>query len=107
MALCDELAHRPNLGLCAAPTYELQRCAEIGLLTAPLPVSEGGLGLGVGCSTHQMLLRVLAAVGGSDLALGRAYEGHVNGLLLVQRYGNDCQVARLAEDARRGLISGI
>ena len=106
-ALCDELARRPNLGLRVAPSYELERCAAIGLLTAPLPVSEGGLGLGVDPGTHQTLLRVLAAVGGADLALGRIYEGHVNGLLLVQRYGSQSQVARLAEDVRGGLISGV
>ena len=105
--LCDELAHRPNLGLSVAPAYELERCAEIGLLTAPLPVSEGGLGLGVEPGTHRTLLRVLATIGGADLALGRVYEGHVNGLLLVQQYGNESQVARLAEDVRRGIISGV
>lgn len=105
--LCNELAHRPNLGLQAAPLYELERCAAIGLMTAPLPLSEGGLGLGVEAGTHQTLLRVLAAVGGADLALGRIYEGHVNGLLLVQRYGTTSQVARLAADVRAGFVSGV
>jgi alkylation response protein AidB-like acyl-CoA dehydrogenase len=103
----DQVAHRPNLGLIAAPKREIERCAELGLLTAPLPVKEGGLGLGVDAGTHATLLRVLAGLGGADLALGRIYEGHVNGLLLVQRYGSAAQVARLAEDVRGGMISGV
>ena len=106
-ALAEELAHRPNLGLTAAPKREIERCAEIGLLTAPLPVDEGGLGLGVEPGSHGTLMQVLAAVGGADLALGRIYEGHVNGLLLVQRYGSAEQVKRLAADVRKGMISGV
>ena len=106
-AFADELAHRPNLGLTAAPKREIEHLAELGLLTAPLPVHEGGLGLGMDAGTHETLMRVLAAVGGADLALGRIYEGHVNGLLLVQRYGSAEQVARLAADVRGGMISGV
>lgn len=106
-AFADEIAHRPNLGLAAAPKREIERCAELGLLTAPLPVTEGGLGLGTLSGTHATLMRVLAAIGGGDLALGRIYEGHVNGLLLVQRYGSIEQMSRLAEDVRAGMISGV
>jgi alkylation response protein AidB-like acyl-CoA dehydrogenase len=106
-SLAEEIAHRPNLGLTVAPKREIKMCAEIGLLTAPLPVKEGGLGLGVNAGTQTTLMRVLAALGGADLALGRIYEGHVNGLLLVQRYGSAEQMARLAEDVRSGMISGV
>jgi alkylation response protein AidB-like acyl-CoA dehydrogenase len=106
-SFAEALAHRPNLGLIAAPKREIERCAEIGLLTAPLPVSEGGLGVGVDAGTQKTLMRILAALGGADLALGRIYEGHVNGLLLVQRYGSAEQVARLADDVRSGMISGV
>ena len=103
----EEIAHRPNLGLTVAPKREIEMCAEIGILTAPLPRKEGGLGLGVDAGTQSTLMRVLAALGGADLALGRIYEGHVNGLLLVQKYGSAEQVSRLAEDVRGGMISGV
>ncbi|RXH56781.1 SAM-dependent methyltransferase [Granulicella sibirica] len=103
----DELARRPNLGLQAAPLREVERLGELGLLTAPLPRSEGGLALGVEPGSQGMLLRVLATVGGGDLALGRLYEGHVNGLLMVIRYGSPEQIKRLAEDCRRGMLSGV
>jgi alkylation response protein AidB-like acyl-CoA dehydrogenase len=106
-SFAEELAHRPNLGLTTAPKLEIARCAELDLLMAPLPVKEGGLALGVDAGTQDTLMRVLAALGGADLALGRIYEGHVNGLLLVQRYGSGEQVSRLAEDVRSGMISGV
>ena len=105
--LADELAGRPNLGLQAAPLREVERLGEIGLLTAPLPREHGGLGLGMEGRRQGMLLRVLAAVGGGDLALGRLYEGHVNGLLMVMRYGTHRQIERFAEDCRAGMLSGV
>ncbi len=106
-ALADELAQRPNLGLQAAPTREIARFAQIGLLTAPLARDLGGLGLGLEPGTHHAMLRLLAIVGGADLALGRIYEGHVNGLLLVQRYGTRAQQEELAENCRKGQLSGV
>ncbi len=106
-ALAEELAHRPNLGLKTAPERELERCAAIGLLTAPLPIALGGLGLGVLPGTQKALLRLFAVIGGADLSLGRLYEGHVNGLLLVQRYGSAAQVEQLARDCEAGMLSGV
>ncbi len=106
-ALAEELAHRPNLGLQTAPKRELERCGEIGLLTAALPVKLGGLGLGIEPGTQGLLLRLFSAVGGADLALGRLFEGHVNGLLLVNRYGSPEQKQRLADDVRDGMLSGV
>jgi alkylation response protein AidB-like acyl-CoA dehydrogenase/protein-L-isoaspartate O-methyltransferase len=105
--LADELAQRPNLGLQTAPVREMERFARLGLLTAPLARHLGGLGLGLEPGTHATLLHLLAIVGGADLALGRIYEGHVNGLLLVQRYGTEAQQQDLAEDCRSGLLSGV
>ena len=106
-ALVEELAHRPNLGIKTAPQRELEKCAAIGLMTAPLPVALGGLGLGVLPGTQRMLLRLFALLGSADLPLGRLYEGHVNGLLLVQRYGTPAQVAQLAQDCAAGMLSGV
>jgi alkylation response protein AidB-like acyl-CoA dehydrogenase len=105
--LADELAARPNLGLQTAPKRELERFAELGALIAPLPQHLGGLGLGIEPGTHGTLLRLLAIIGGADLALGRLYEGHVNGLLLVARYGSAAQMASLAKDCHAGLLSGV
>jgi len=106
-ALAEELAARPTAGLTAGAERDLARFAEIGLLTAPLPTALGGLGLGIERATHVALLRILAAVGGADLAVGRLYEGHVNGILLVARYGTARQMERLAEDVRGGDVCGV
>ena len=38
LTLAEELAHRPKLALQAAPMREIERCAEIGLLTVTLPI---------------------------------------------------------------------
>ena len=103
----DEVAHSPNLGLQTAPRRDLERLGKIGLTVAPLPVEEGGLGLGTEPGTQKTLLRLLTSVGGADLALGRIYEGHVNALLLVQRYGTKAQVSRMAQDVHAGMISGV
>lgn len=105
--LADELAARPNLGLQIAPKRELERFAELGALVAPLPRHLGGLGLGIEPGTHRTFLRLLAIMGGADLALGRIYEGHVNGLLLVARYGSAAQLSALAKDCHAGLLSGV
>jgi alkylation response protein AidB-like acyl-CoA dehydrogenase/SAM-dependent methyltransferase len=105
--LADELAARPNPGLTTGAEADLERFAKIGLLTAPLPKAFGGLELGIQRGTHTALLRLLAIVGGADLALGRLFEGHVNGILLVNRYGTAGQMEQLAEDVCCGEVSGV
>ena len=105
--LADELAARPNLGLNTAPLRELERFAELGLVMAPFPTELGGMGLGIEDGTHLLLLRLLAIIGGADLALGRIYEGHVNGVLLVHRYGTRDQLRTLASECGRGMLSGV
>ncbi|WP_263382573.1 SAM-dependent methyltransferase [Granulicella arctica] len=103
----DEVAARPNGGEVAAPLADLQSMAELGLLVAPLPLAYGGLGLGTEAGGHLILLRILAAIGGADLVLGRLYEGHANGLILVATFGTPQQIATAAQDARNGLLFGV
>lgn len=106
-AFADEIAARPNLGTTDPPLREIARCIDLGLLTAVLPQRFGGLAIGVEPGTQLLLLRLLATLGGADLALARLYEGHINALLLIQAYGSASQVERAAEDARRGLLFGV
>ncbi len=91
----------------AAPVTELQQLADLGLLTAPLPRTHGGLGLGTEPGNHLTLLRVLALIGGADLALGRLYEGHVNALILIATFGTPANLDRAAADAHAGLVFGV
>ena len=108
----EELADAISLGYDnerepTAPRAELRLLADAGLLTAPLPVALGGHGFGTAPGGHLPLLRTLAAIGGADLALGRLYEGHVNGLILVNTFGTLAQRQEAADDAHAGLLFGV
>ncbi len=103
----DRLAAGPDEAGTGAPRAELRELAALGLFTAPLPVAAGGLGLGTEPGGHLPLLRLLAAVGSADLALGRLYEGHVNGLILVASFGTTEQVHRATADAAAGKLFGV
>jgi hypothetical protein len=53
------------------------------------------------------LSEVLQSIGSGSLPLGRLFEGHVNALELVLRYGNQQQVDLVAEEARAGKLFGV
>ena len=78
----------------AYPLPDVNALHESGLLTAVLPVKWGGVGL-AGLS----LSEVLRSIGSGSLPLGRLFEGHVNALELVLRYGEREQVDLVAEEA--------
>ncbi len=92
----------------AAPARELESIASAGLLVAPLAPNFGGLGLGIETSSISELLQILKAIGRANLAVGRIYEGHVNGLQLLQTFGTPPQIATYAQDVRdRHKIFGV
>jgi alkylation response protein AidB-like acyl-CoA dehydrogenase len=72
----------------AFPVEDIAHLREAGLLAAPLPEALGGAGL---CDPGRVdgLRAVLTTVGRGSLSLGRLYEGHVNALALVLRYGGE------------------
>ena len=76
------------------------------LMMAPFPARLGGAGLAEPAAVDA-LCHVLRAVGGGDLSVGRLYEGHVNAVALVARYGTSRQLGALAEDVRAGAMSGV
>ena len=95
------------------PAAELAELHRAGLLVAPLAEALGGGSLGLdrarsarAGATHA-LLRVLEEVGRGNLALGRIYEGHVNALLLLQRWGRADQVEEWSALARAGRVFGV
>ena len=77
-----------------------------GLMMAPFPARLGGSGL-VEPAAVGALCHVLRLVGGGDLSVGRLYEGHVNAVALVDRYGTPAQLEGLAADVRAGAMSGV
>ena len=86
----------------AYPAADVVALHELGLLTAVLPAKLGGAGL-----TGLSLSEILRSIGSGSLPLGRLFEGHVNALELVLRYGNDQRVELVAEEARAGKLFGV
>ena len=89
------------------PADDVRALHASGLLAAPLRADDGGAGLGSERGSLHALLTVLRTVGRGSLPLGRLYEGHVNALLLVDRYATDDQRRRWAADARAGHLFGV
>jgi alkylation response protein AidB-like acyl-CoA dehydrogenase len=90
------------------PQEELMGLAKCGALAAALPTDAGGLGLGMEPQSSGCLLEVLKQTGRANLAIGRIFEGHVNALLLMQRYGTPQQVEKAARDiSERATVFGV
>ena len=79
----------------AYPAADVIALHDSGLLTAVLPVKCGGSGL-----TGLSLSEILRSIGSGNLPLGRLFEGHVNALELVLRYGNQQRVELVAEEGQ-------
>jgi alkylation response protein AidB-like acyl-CoA dehydrogenase len=79
----------------AFPTGEVRALHEAGLLAGALTVEAAAL------------RDVLQALGSGSLPLGRLFEGHVNAIALVRRYGRHEQFERLAREIRAGDLLGV
>jgi alkylation response protein AidB-like acyl-CoA dehydrogenase len=89
------------------PEKEFAKMMSAGLIVAPLARSLGGLGLGFESENIVDLLRLLRILGKGSLSVGRLYEGHVNGLQLIQTFAAPDQVEHFAHDARAQKIFGV
>ena len=86
----------------AYPSADVAALHESGLLAAVLPMECGGAGI-----SGLSLSEVLRSIGSGSLPLGRLFEGHVNALELVLRYGNRDQIELVAEEAKAGKLFGV
>jgi alkylation response protein AidB-like acyl-CoA dehydrogenase len=89
------------------PEKEFANMVSAGLIVAPLSRSLGGLGLGFESQSIADLLRLLRILGKGNLSVGRLYEGHVNGLQLIQTFASPDQVEHFAHDARGQKMFGV
>ena len=87
----------------ADPVALCEPLRRFGLFVDALPAGEGGCDL----LDKGPLANALMMVGGADLSAGRIFEGHVNAVKLVFRYGDDEQRRTLAEDIRGGAVCGV
>lgn len=79
---------------------------DSGLAMAPFPEALGGSGLSDG-SRQSELCTVLRLIGGGDLSVARLFEGHVNAVSLVGRYGTQQQLISLADSVAEGEMSAV
>src|ERR1700761_6087930 len=79
---------------------------ESGLTIAMFTPAFGGAGLG-DFDQQPTLCTILRILGAADLSLAPLFEGHANAVMLVSRYGTETQIAALADDVRRGALSGV
>jgi alkylation response protein AidB-like acyl-CoA dehydrogenase len=79
---------------------------ESGLLMAAFEPAFDGAGLGQP-EQQQTLCTILRLIGGADLSVARLFEGHVNAVMLVSRYGTNDQIAGLAKSVMLGEPSGV
>ncbi|PYD48583.1 acyl-CoA dehydrogenase family protein [Novacetimonas pomaceti] len=91
----------------AFPAKGMDRLRDLGGLSASLPHTLGGQGLGTGQQGMIGLLQLLRLVGQGSLALGRIVEGHINALRLIACYGTPDQLARAAMDVHDGALFGV
>ena len=91
----------------AYPAGSLAALRDLGLLAAPLAARLGGLGWGIEPGGAGPLATALRLIGRASLPLGRLYEGHVNALRLVQRYGSPAQAGAAAHDVKAGLLFAV
>ncbi len=91
----------------AFPVDDIEAMRASSLLAAPLPAGFGGAGLGTSPEAALAMLQVFRLIGHGSLPLGRLYEGHVNALKLVFRYGGPAQQALLAREALAGHLFGV
>ncbi|MGB3790324.1 MAG: acyl-CoA dehydrogenase family protein [Phormidesmis sp.] len=89
------------------PTDDFKKLADAGLLVAPLRADLGGFGLGFQSDQMSLLLQILKQIGRGNLSLGRVFEGHVNGLQLVQTFGTDRQIRAFSADTHERKAFGV
>ena len=89
------------------PRAEMELLRRCGALSAPLPPTFGGLGMGTTAAATVDTIELLRLVGAASLPLGRLFEGHVNALRLICRLGSPDQARRAATDAFAGHLFGV
>ena len=103
----DAACTRPLPDEDAFPTNDLRELHRLGLTAAPLGEGRGGRGLGVRPAAWGGMLDVCRHLGRASLTLARLYEGHANGVQLVETFGDDALKRSFADAIRAGALSAI
>lgn len=76
-----------------------------GLAMAPFE-EFGGAGLG-DADKQLTLCKILRTIGAADLSVARLFEGHLNAIMLVSRFGTEEQIDRLTKDVKAGALTAV
>lgn len=94
----------------AVPVFpaESTRClVRAGLHKDFAAAQSGGTQFANTGDRQRSLMNVLRIIGRADLSIGRLFEGHVNALSLIDRYGSRQQAQRLAHALAAGQFYGV
>lgn len=80
---------------------------DLGARLATLTTEQQAAGDPSGAASLLALLRLLYRTGREDLPLGRLFEGHVDAVQIVMRYGTKAQHNALATSIRNGAMLGV
>jgi alkylation response protein AidB-like acyl-CoA dehydrogenase len=89
------------------PEAAIAGLRRAGALRCPLRPDLGGLGVGTTEAGAACVTALLRSIGRANLSLGRIFEGHLNALRLIDRYGTEAQIRAAAADAVRGHLFAI
>lgn len=79
---------------------------QTGLGMAAFPEAMGGIGL-LEPARYGTLCSVLRLLGAGDLSVARLFEGHVNAVSLVCRFGTPAQAQDLQQSIETGTLSAV
>lgn len=88
------------------PESGIDLLKSMGLMVLNVPKEFGGYGLGHKHGNRE-ILEALKEIGSHDLSLGRIYEGHLNALLLIDRFGSPSQKHIYFRQVLSGKLFGI
>ena len=91
----------------AFPCDVIDTFRKLGVLTAPLPRADDGLGWGTEADANTALCAALREIGYANLGVGRIYEAHVNALALIFHYGDRTVQAEATAAARDGHLFAL
>ncbi len=89
------------------PAASVTLLARIGLLRAFASPALGGELFDSAADYVDMLFDSLRLIGCASLSLGRLFEGHVNAILLIDRYGSGLQRRWLLEQLSKNSLFGV
>jgi alkylation response protein AidB-like acyl-CoA dehydrogenase len=91
----------------AFPEAAIEGLRRAGALRCPLRPDLGGFGVGTTEAGAACAIALLRSIGRANLSLGRIFEGHLNALRLIDRYGTEAQNRTAAADAVHGHLFAI